>query len=158
MGRLRELAVAHRRRGRLYVMALLHKECCSVGAKLMKRLWRQTGLLVFQGRIKRRRIGTGESGIKCRRASMKNEAWVMDFVQDRTADGRPFRMLVAPDEYTRECLPIEVSMRFRGEDILSIPEMISKAMKVWCVENGTGTLYIEPGSPWQKGIMESFNG
>jgi transposase InsO family protein len=174
---MRELAVANPRRGRRYVMELLRKERCSVGTRLMKRLWPQESLLAPQKRAKRRRIGTGENGIKRRRASMKNEVWGMDFVQDRTADGRPFRMLVVLDEYTRECLAIEVARNFRGEDIVAVldeltairgapahlradngPEMISKAVRAWCAESGTGTLHIDPGSPWQNGIAESFNG
>jgi len=177
VARMRELAVANPRRGRRYIMDLLRKERWSVGARLMKRLWRQEALLVPQKRVKRRRIGTGENGIKRRRSSMRNEVWGMDFVQDRTADGRPFRMLVVLDEYTRECLAIEVARNFRGEDIVAVldeltairgapahlradngPEMISKAVKAWCAESGTGTLYIDPGSPWQNGIVESFNG
>jgi len=143
----------------------------------MKLLWRQEGLLVPQKRMKRRRIGTGENGIVRRRATRKNEVWGMDFVQDRTVDGRPFRMLVVLDEYTRECLAIEVHRHLRGEDIVTVldeltairgapahirsdngPEMISKAVKAWCEESGTGALYIDPGSPWQNGIVESFNG
>ena len=175
--RMRELAVANPRRGRRYIMDLLRKERWSVGARLMKRLWRQEGLLVPQKRVKRRRIGTGENGIVRRRAMRRNEVWGMDFVQDRTADGRPFRMLVVLDEYTRECLAIEVHRNLRGEDIVAVldeltairgapahlradngPEMISKAVKVWCEESGTGALYIDPGSPWQNGIVESFNG
>jgi transposase InsO family protein len=101
----------------------------------------------------------------------------MDLVRDRTADGRPFRMLVVLDEYTRECLAIEVARHIRGADFVAVldeltairgapahrrsdnrPEMISKAVKAWCAESGTGTLYIDPGSPWQNGIVESFNG
>ena len=175
--RMRELAVANPRRGRRYIMDLLRKERWSVGARLMKRLWRQEGLLVPQKRVKRRRIGTGENGIVRRRATRKNEVWGMDFVQDRTADGRPFRMLVVLDECTRECLAIEVHRHLRGEDIVAVldeltaireapahiradngPEMISKAVKAWCEESGTGALYIDPGSPWQNGIVESFNG
>ena len=177
VARMRELAVANPRRGRRYVMDLLRKERWSVGARLMKRLWRQEGLLDPEKRVKRRRIGTGENGIVCRRATRKNEVWGMDFVQDRTADGRPFRMLVVLDEYTRECLAIEVHRNLRGEDIVAVldelttirgapahvradngPEMISKAVKAWCEESGTGALYIDPGSPWQNGIVESFNG
>jgi transposase InsO family protein len=177
VARMRELALEHPRRGRRHIMDLLRKERWSVGARLMKRLWRQEALLVPQKRVKRRRIGTGENGIKRRRASMRNEVWGMDFVQDRTADGRPFRMLVVLDEYTRECLAIEVARNFRGADIVAVldeltairgapvhlradngPEMISKAVKAWCAESGTGTLYIDPGSPWQNGIVESFNG
>ncbi len=166
VARMRELAVANPRRGRRHIMDLLHKERWSVGARLMKLLWRREGLLVPQKRVKRRRIGTGENGIKRRRASMRNEVGGIDFEQDRTADGRPFRMLVVLDEYTRECLAKIVARHFRGEDIVAVmdeltaipgapahlradgPEMISKAVKAWCAESGTGTLYIDPGSPW----------
>jgi len=159
VARMRELAVANPRRGRRYVMDFLHKERWSIGARLMKRLWRREGLLVPQKRVNRRRTGTGENGIKSRGASMKNELLGMDFVQGRAADGRPFRMLVVLDEYTRECLAIEVARHFRGKDIVSVldeltairgapvhlradngPEMISKTVKAWCAESGTGTL------------------
>lgn len=177
VSRMRELAVENPRRGRRYVMDLLHKEGWSIGTRRMKRLWRTEGLLVPQKRVKRRRIGAGENGIVRRRASMKDEVWGMDFIQDRTADGRPFRMLVVLDEHTRECLMIEVRRTFRGEDIVVVldeltairgaaahlcsdngPELVSRAVKGWCKEGGTGALYIDPGSPWQNGIVESFNG
>jgi transposase InsO family protein len=143
----------------------------------MKRLWRVEGLLVPQNRRKRKRIGTGEHGIVRRSATMKNEVWGMDFVSDRTADGRPLRLLVVLDEFTRECLAIEVGRRCRGEDVVAVldeltairgaprhirsdngPEFVSRAVKRWCAESGTGTLYIDPGAPWQNGIVESFNG
>jgi len=170
---MRELVVANPRRARRYVMDLLRKERWSVGARLMKRLWRQEGLLVPEKRVKRRRIGTGENGIVRRKATRKNEVWGMDFVQDRTVDDRPFRMLVVLDEYTRECLAIEVHRNLRGGDIVTVldevtairgapahirpdgPEMISKVLKAWCEESGTGALYIDPGSPWQNGIVET---
>lgn len=177
VARMRELAIENPRRGRRYVMDLLHKEGWSIGTRRMKRLWRTEGLLVPQKRVKRRRIGTGETGIVRRRATMKNEVWGMDFIQDRTADGRPFRLLVALDEHTRECLALEVRRTFRGEDIVTVldeltairgapahlrsdngPEFISAAVRAWCAESGTGTLLIDPGSPWQNGIVESFNG
>jgi putative transposase len=89
VARMRELAVANPRRGRRYVMDFLHKERWSIGARLMKRLWRREGLLVPQKRVNRRRTGTGENGIKSRGASMKNEVLGMDFVQGRTADAAP---------------------------------------------------------------------
>jgi putative transposase len=119
----------------------------------------------------------GENGINLRQTSMKNEVWGVDFVQDRTADGRPFRMLVVLDEYTRECLAIEVARHSRGEDIVTVvdeltairgapahlradnsPAMISKAVRACCAESGTGTLYTDPGSPWQNGTVENLNG
>ncbi|MEY4005933.1 MAG: hypothetical protein RLZZ221_2029 [Verrucomicrobiota bacterium] len=177
VARMRDLVMENPRRGRRYIMDLLHREDWTVGNRLMKRLWRAERLLVPQQRRKRRRIGTGENGIKRRHATRRNQVWGMDFVQDRTADGRPFRMLVVLDEYTRECLTIEVQRNFRGEDVVAFldeltairgapthlrsdngPEFISAAVKRWCEESGTGTLYIDPASPWQNGIVESFNG
>ncbi len=116
--RMRELAVANPRRGRRYVRELLRKERWSVGVRLMKRLWRQEGLLVPQKRVTRRRIGTGENGIVRRRTTRMNEVWGMDFVQDWTADGRPLRMLVVLDECTRECLAIEVARQLGSDDVL----------------------------------------
>jgi putative transposase len=122
-------------------------------------------------------VGTRENGIVRRRAAMRNEVWGMDFVQGRTTDVRPFRMLVVLDEYPRECLAIEVHRNLRDEDVVAVlddltairgapahirvdngPEMISKAVKSLCEESGTGALYVDPGSPWQNGIVESFNG
>jgi putative transposase len=177
VARMRALAVENPRRGRRYVMDLLHKERWRIGARLMKRLWRSEGLLVPQRRRKRRRIGNGANGIVRRRARRRNQVWGMDFIHDRTADGRPLRMLVVLDEFTRECIALEVRRTFRGKDIVMVldeltairgapkhirsdngPEMISKAVKAWCKEGGTRTLYIDPGAPWQNGIVESFNG
>jgi transposase InsO family protein len=177
VARMRELAMENPRRGRRYVMDLLHREGWSIGTRRMKRLWRTEGLLVPQKRVIRRRIGAGENGIVRRRATMKDQVWGMDFIQDRTADGRPFRMLVVLDGHTRECLTIEVRRTFRGEDIVRVldelrairgapahirsdngPELVSRVVKGWCEEGGTGALYIDPGSPWQNGIVESFNG
>jgi len=177
VARMRELAMANPRRGWRYILDLLHGEGWRIGARLMRRLWRAEGLLVPQRRRKRRRIGTGENGIVRRRATARNEVWGMDFVQDRTADARPFRMLSVLDEHTRECLALEVGRHFRGEDIVTVldeltairgapahirsdngPEFVSAAVRRWCAESGTGTLHIDPGSPWQNGIVESFNG
>jgi hypothetical protein len=90
---MRELAVANPRRGRRYVMDLLRKERWSVGTRLMKRLWRKESLLMPQKRGKRRRIGTGENGIKRRRALLKDEVWGMDFVQDELLSSETFDTL-----------------------------------------------------------------
>lgn len=177
VSRMRELAVANPRRGRRHILDLLHWEGWTIGTRLMKRLWRMEDLLVPQRRRKRRRIGSGENGIVRRRATTRNEVWGVDFVSDRTADGRPLRMLVVLDEFTRECLAIEVGRSCRGEDVAAVldeltairgapghlrsdngPEFVSKAVKRWCADAGTGTLYIDPGAPWQNGIVESFNG
>ncbi|MBX3356585.1 MAG: hypothetical protein KF724_12885 [Phycisphaeraceae bacterium] len=108
LSRMRERAVANPRRGRRHIVDLLHQEGWAIGTRLMKRLWRVEGLPVSQNRRKRRRIGTGEHGIVRRRVTTRNEVWGLDFVSDRTADGRPLRLLVVLDEFTRECLSIEV--------------------------------------------------
>jgi transposase InsO family protein len=145
--RMRELAVVNPRRGRRSIMDLLRKERWSVGARLMKRLWRQEGLLVPQRRVKRRRIGTGENGIVRRRATRRNEVWGMDFVQDRTVDGRPFRMLVVLDEYTRECLAIEVHRHLRGGqragDDLEGGEGVVRGERHWCARHRPGVTVAE---------------
>jgi len=164
--RMRKLAVDHPRRGHRHIMDLLHKERWSIGTRLMKRLWHTEGLLVPQKRRKRRRIGTGENGIVRRRATRKDDVWGMDFESDHTADGRPLRMLVVLDECTRECLAIEAGRHCRGEDVVPVldeltairgapahhrsdnePEYVSAAVRKWCGESGTGTLYIDPESP-----------
>ncbi len=177
VAKMRELAVLHPRRGRKHILDLLHKENWRIGTRLMKRLWRAEGLLVPQKRRKRRRIGTGKNGIVRRRSTMKNGVWGLDFVHDVTADGRSLRMLVVLDEHTRECLALDVGRSCRGEDIVAVldeltairgapmhirsdngKEFICEAVRNWCEESGTGTLYIDPGAPWQNGIVESFNG
>jgi transposase InsO family protein len=120
VSRMRELAVLNPRRGRRHIMDLLHQEGWTIGTRLMKRLWRSEGLLVPQKRRKRRRIGCGENGIVRRRATARDEVWGVDFVSDRTSDGRPFRGLVVLDEHTRECLALEVARSFRGEDVAAV--------------------------------------
>ena len=174
---MRRLAQSNPRRGRKHILDLLHAEGWRVGTRLMKRLWRTEGLLVPQRRRKRRRIGSADGGIVRRRACHRNEVWGMDFIHDTTVDGRSLKMLVVLDEFTRECLAIEVDRTFRGVDVVAVldeltairgaprhirsdngPELVSKVVRSWCAHAGTGTLFIEPGAPWQNGIVESFNG
>jgi putative transposase len=176
VARMRALAMANPRRGWRYILDLLHGEGWRIGSTSMKRLWRAEGLLVPQPRRKRWRIGTGENGIMRRGATARNEVWGMDFVQDRIADARPFRMLSVLDEHARERLVLKVVRHFRGEDIVTVLdeltairgapahvrsdnglEFVSAAMRRCCAESGTVTLYINPGSPWQNGITESIN-
>lgn len=111
------------------------------------------------------------------RPQHKNHVWAYDFVQDRTQDGRPIKMLTLVDEYTRECLAIEVQRRLRSEDVVYAvadamlrrgvpryirsdngPEFIAKALRAWFERLNVQTLFIEPGSPWENGYNESFNG
>lgn len=111
------------------------------------------------------------------RPSWKNHVWSYDFVQDRTDDGKPFRMLAVLDEYSRECLAIVVARRLRSDDVSegladlfvqhgvpdhirsdNGPEFVAKAVRGWLDRLDVKPLYIEPGSPWENGYCESFNG
>ena len=111
------------------------------------------------------------------RPERKDHVWSYDFVQARTRDGRAFRMLTVIDEFTRECLAIDVARQLKSDDVLERlsdlfvrrgvpghirsdngPEFTAKAVRGWLGKDGVTTLYIEPGSPWENGYIESFNG
>ena len=111
------------------------------------------------------------------RPERKDHVWAYDFVHERTHDGRALRLLTIVDEYTRECLAIEVARRLNSEDVLERlaelfvnrgvpdhirsdngPEFTSRAVREWLERIGVKTLFIEPGSPWENGYVESFNG
>jgi putative transposase len=111
------------------------------------------------------------------RPEHKDHIWSDDFVTARTADGRAFRMLAIIDEYTRECLAILVGRRLTSEDVIDKPfnlfvlrgipdhnrsdngpEFTVKTIRKWLERLGVKTLFIEPGSPWENGYIESFNG
>ena len=155
---------------------LLGREGWRVNHKPLRHVWREEGLKVPQIPRKKERIGSAESGILRKQSTRKNEVWGLDFIFDRTADGRPIKMLVVLDEYTRENIALEVSRKLKSHDVIMVldeltairgapenirsdngSEFIAKVIKEWCKESGTNTLYIEPGAPWQNGIVESFN-
>ena len=154
------------------VWALLRREGWSVNKKRVHRLWREAGLKVPARQRKRRRLGGGENGCARRRAEHENHVWSYDFVMDQTEDGRTLKMMPVVDEYTRECLCIEVERSITAEDVVSTlaslfgergepafirsdngPEFIAKAVKRWLEASGVRTLYIEPGSPWQNAYL-----
>ena len=113
-----------------------------------------------------------------KRAERKDHVWSYDFVADRTHDGRAIRMLVILDEFTRECLTIEVARSLRSEHVLEClgdlfvqrgtpdyirsdngSEFTAYAVREWLKDEvGVTPLFIEPGSPWENGYVESFNG
>ena len=111
------------------------------------------------------------------RPQHKDHVWTYDFVADRTSDGRSFRMLTLMDEYTRECLAIDVARKLKSEDVLERlsdlfvrrgvpkyirsdngPEFTANTVREWLGRVKVQTLFIEPGSPWENGYIESFNG
>ena len=171
------LATRFGRYGYRRVTALLRQEGWRVNHKRVERLWRQEGLKVPQRQPKRRRLWLGGGSIVRRRAEHRDHVWSYDFVFDRTDDGRPLRLLAIVDEYTRECLSIDVGRRLNSEHVLArlaelfvrrgVPEYIrsdngteftAKALRRWLRRVVVQTLFIEPGSPWENGYVESFNG
>jgi putative transposase len=176
--RMIELSRKNPRYGYRRVWAMLRREGWRVNRKRVHRLWRKEGLKVPEGKQrKRRRLleGTSENGCTRRRAERSDHVWSYDFVMDETEDGRRLKMMPIVDEYTRECLSIEVERSITAEDVVSIlaslfrqrgeptfirsdngPEFIAKAIKRWLEASGVKTLYIEPGSPWENAYSETF--
>ncbi len=161
------------------VWAMLRREGWLVNKKRVHRLWREEGLKVPQKQRKRRRLveGKSENGCTKRKADYKDHVWSYDFVMDRTEDGRRLKMMPIVDEHTRECLAIEVERSITADDVVATlkrlfeergepsyirsdngPEFVAEAVKRWLEASGVGTLYIEPGSPWENAYTESFNG
>lgn len=171
------LATRFGRYGYRRVTALLHREGWQVNHKRVERLWHQEGLRVPAQQPKRGRLWLADGSIMRLRAEYANHVWAYDFVFDRTADGRKLRMLTVVDEYTRECLAIEVARRLSSQDVLAVladlcvrrgppayirsdngPEFTARAVRRWLARVDVQTLFIEPGSPWENGYIESFNG
>ncbi len=172
-----ELATAYGRYGYRRVTALLNWEGWKVNHKRVERLWRREGLKVPQKQPKRGRLWLNDGSCLRLRAEYPNHVWSYDFVFDRTHDGRPLRMLTIVDEYTRECLAIDVERKLGSNDVLDRiadlfvnrrtpdyirsdngPEFTAHAVRRWLARVGVRTLFIEPGSPWENGYVESFNG
>lgn len=177
MKRMIELATQYGRYGYRIITGMLRNEGWRVNHKRVERLWRQEGLKVPQRQRPRRRLWLADGSCVRLRPAHKNHVWSYDFVQSRTSEGRAFRMLTIIDEHTRECLAIGVERKLTAEDVLvqltdlfvrrGVPkylrsdngsEFTADAVRSWLKRLGVGTLYIEPGSPWENGYIESFNG
>jgi putative transposase len=179
--RLREriiaLAKEYGRYGYRTVTDLLRNEGWDVGKDRVYTIWRQEGLQVPQKQPKRARLWLANGSCVRKRPERPNHVWSYDFMADRTHDGRPFRILNILDEYTRECLASVVARRIRSQDVLLIladlflshgipshirsdngPEFIARKLRHWLTALQVAPLYIEPGSPWENGYCESFNG
>ena len=176
LNRIFELIGMFPRYGYRRITDLLRGEGWRVNAKRIYRLWRQEGLRVPKKTKKKRRLGTSEGGITRRASEHKNHVWAVDFIFDRTSNGRPLKILVVVDEFTRECLALEVHRKFTSDQFVELigklismrgvpkyirsdngPEFISKRVRTFLEKIDVGTSYIEPGSPWQNGFVESFN-
>jgi putative transposase len=170
------LATAYGRYGYRRVTALLRGEGWRVNLKRVYRIWRREGLKVPQKQPKRGRLWLNDGSCIRLRPEREGHVWSYDFVQDRTQDGRAFRMLTVIDEYTRRCLAIVVARKLNADEVLHCltdlftihgppehirsdngPEFAAKAVRGWLGRVGVKTLFIEPGSPWENGYNESFN-
>ena len=175
--RMTELACNYGRYGYRRITALLRSEGWRVNHKRVERLWRQEGLKVPKKQPKRKRLWLNDGSCVRLRPAFKDHVWSYDFVHDRTSNGRAFRMLTLIDEHTRECLAIDVARKLRHGDVLErlsdlfvrrgVPQYIrsdngseftAKAVREWLRKVSVKTLFIEPGSPWENGYCESFNG
>jgi len=159
------------------ITALLRLDGWWVNHKRVERIWRREGLKVPKKQPKRGRLWMNDGSCVRLRAQRKGHVWSYDFVQARTHDGRSFRMLTLIDEFTRECLAIDVARNLKHDDVLErlawlmatrgVPDHIrsdngseftATAVRDWLKRVGVQTLYITPGSPWENGYIESFNG
>jgi len=177
VSRVIELAGAYGRYGYRRITALLRREGWRVNHKRVERIWHQEGLKVPHKQPKRGHLWLNDGSCLRLRPCWPNHVWSYDFVADRTHDGRPLKMLTIVDEYTRECLAINVGRRLRSIDLVEhlfdlflvrrVPDYIrsdngseftAQLVREWLSRVGVKTLFIEPGSPWENGYVESFNG
>ena len=145
--------------------------------KRVERLWRREGLKVPRKQRKRGRLWLTDGSCLRMRPEHRNHVWSYDFVADRTVDGRSLKMLTIIDEYTRECVAIDVQRRMGSIQVLERladlfvergapsyirsdngSEFTAERIRFWLARLDVGTLFIEPGSPWENGYNESFNG
>ena len=171
------LASQYGRYGYRRITALLRREGWRVNHKRVERLWRQEGLKVPKRQPRRGRLWLNDGSCVRLRPERRNHVWSYDFMQVRTRDGRPLRVLPVLDEHTRECLAIDVERQIKSDDVLDRltdlftsrgapehirsdngPEFTAKTVREWLGRVGVSTLFIEPGSPWENGYVESFNG
>ncbi len=172
-----DLAAEYGRYGYRRITAMLRTRGWHVNAKRVQRIWRREGLKVPRRQPKRGRLWLADGSCVRLRPCWPGHVWAYDFVQDRTSDGRLFRMLTVIDEYTRECLAIVVARRLTSDDVVHVltdlfiergppehlrsdngGEFTAKVVRAWLERIGVRTLFIERGSPWENGYNESFNG
>ena len=157
------LATRFGRYGYRRITALLRCAGWDVNHKRVERIWRREGLKVPAKQPRRGRLWLNDGSCVRLRPERRNHVWAYDFVLVRLNNGRPVRLLTIIDEYTKEWLAILAQlMTDRGvpEHIRSDngPEFTARAVREWLARVGVRSLYIEPGSPWEKGYVESFNG
>ena len=175
---MRRLAWQRPRYGADRIHRLLVERHWQVNHKRVHRLWKRENMQVPRKQHRRRRLSGGsENSCVRHRSQHKDHVWSYDFLTDRTEDGRQLRLLAVIDEYTRECLAIEVARSFTAQDVLGVlqylfavrgtphhirsdngPEFVAKIVRRWLERADVRTLFVAKGSPWENGYVESFNG
>jgi len=172
-----ELARTYGRYGYRRIHQMLETAGWDVNVKRVARIWRREGLKVPSRQPKRGRLWLNDGSCVRLRAERRNHVWAYDFVEERSHDNRKIRMLCVVDEFTREALAIRVARRLNSSDVIDVladlmlargapehvrsdngPEFVAKAVREWIANVGAKTAYIAPGSPWENGYVESFNG
>ena len=176
-GRIVDLASQYGRYGYRRITAILPREGWRVNHKRVERIWRLEGLKVPKKQPKRKRLWLTNGSCVRLRPERRNHVWSYDFVADRTHEGRALKMLTLIDEFTKESLTIKVARQIKSINIVEVlgdlfirrglpehirsdngPEFTAKIIRSWLERVGVQTQYIEPGSPWENGYIESFNG
>jgi len=174
--KLKAIAQRFKRFGYRRAHALIVCSGQIVNHKRIYRLWRLLGLCLPRKRPRKKPKKPKRRDPIPMLAECPNHVWSYDFMFDALHNGRRLKILTLEDEFTREGLAIKVDKSIKAKDIICIladlfsqrgapmylrsdngPEFIEKALKEWLVRNGTDTIHIEPGKPWQNGFIESFN-
>lgn len=174
--RMHDLVRRHPRRGYRMMCGMLRLDGWRVNVKRVYRLWKQEGFTVPGKQHKRRRLGHSENGIVRRRAEHKDHVWCVDFIHDRDDHDRPLKWLSVVDEFTRECVALEVERSIPARGVVEVltdlfvtrgvpqhirsdngPEFIAEAIKRLAQLTGMENLYVAPGAPWENGYAESFH-
>ena len=172
-----KLALRYGRYGYKRITALLRTQGWIVNHKRVERIWRQEALKVPQRQKKKGRLYLNDGSCIRLRPHWPNHVWSYDFVAERLKDGTKIRTLTVIDEYTRECLALRTDYKLGADEVMDVltdlfitkgipdhirsdngSEFTARSIKLWLAQLGVKTLYIEPGSPWENGYNESFNG
>ncbi len=171
------LAARHKRYGYRMITAKLRQDGWVVNHKRVQRIWQKEGLQVPYRRKFKKAMGSSANSCSVKKTEYPNHVWTYDFVSDQTEDGRKLRLLTVLDEFTRESPAIEVARSMPAGDVISVldylfmvrgvpkfirsdngSEFIAHSITRWLYDQGVETIHIAPGSPWENGYIESFNG
>ena len=172
---VRQLANQHPNYGYRRITAILRREGSPINHKRVQRIWQSEGLQLPRRKLRRRRCGP--RGEVIHKAQYPNHVWSYDFLEEHTVKGKRLRILAVIDEFTRECLALLVDRSITSHEVVDLldwlflvygkpqhirsdngPELVAKKVQSWLAEQGCGTIYISPGSPWENAYIESFIG